>query len=507
MKQNISRTRHSIINIFFGVLNQILIIVLGFVSRTIFLKFLNDSYLGINGLFTEVISMLSLADLGLATVMTYSFFEPLSKKDYQKISRLTNFYEKLYTGIAVIVASVGVLLIPFLKYIVNLEQGVDNLYLYYLLFLAKTVVSYLFVYKTSILNADQNNYIVSRISIYIRILTVVGQVVILAITRSYFLYLGLDLFTTWLNNYLCAKKADQLYPFLDKKLKLEKEEKKEIINNIKSGFLYKLSGVLLNSTDNTLISIIIGTITVGYYSNYSMIFTRIQSLVNTFYASLNGSLGNLIATEEKEKRYEIFSILQMIGFISSTLIIVCCYTLIDDFVSLWIGAKYVLSKDVIIACVINLYLSIVLQPLWAYRDATGLFRKTKYVMLLTAVVNLVLSIILGNIYGLSGIIIASAISRLVTYVWYEPVVLYKEYFGVGVHKFFLKQGYNILVVIIICFVVNVLFGSIECVNWGTLFLKGIAVFLTTALLSVMLFCWSKDLKKTIVFIKERIMRK
>ena len=306
---------------------------------------------------------------------------------------------------------------------------------------------------------------------------------------------------------MCAKKADQLYPFLDKKLKLEKEEKKEIINNIKSGFLYKLSGVLLNSTDNTLISIIIGTITVGYYSNYSMIFTRIQSLVNTFYASLNGSLGNLIATEEKEKRYEIFSILQMIGFISSTLIIVCCYTLIDDFVSLWIGAKYVLSKDVIIACVINLYLSIVLQPLWAYRDATGLFRKTKYVMLLTAVVNLVLSIILGNIYGLSGIIIASAISRLVTYVWYEPVVLYKEYFGVGVHKFFLKQGYNILVVIIICFVVNVLFGSIECVNWGTLFLKGIAVFLTTALLSVMLFCWSKDLKKTIVFIKERIMRK
>ncbi|WP_294358065.1 hypothetical protein [uncultured Clostridium sp.] len=501
--QNGGRTSKSIKNIIFGLLNQIVIIMLGFVSRAVFLKYLNETYLGINSLFTEILSMLSLADLGMATVMVYSFFEPLAKNDERKIKALLSFYKKIYQIIAACIMVIGIAIMPFLQFIVNTEQKIDSLYLYYLLFLLRTVISYLFVYKVSILNADQKNYVVSNISSITKVMTTVVQVIILSVTKNYLLYLVIDIFTTWLNNFWCAKKADKLYTFSNKKAELSKLEKKDILQTIKSGFLYKFSTVLLNSTDNTIISTMLGTIVVGLYSNYGLVISKLSVFVNTAFAAVNGSIGNLIVTADKKRRYEIFSIMQIISFFVSSICVVCCYTLMDNFITLWIGERYVLGKDVLVACLLNFYLSVVLQPLWAYRDATGLFRKTKYIMLCTAAINLILSIALGKVYGLSGIIFASAISRLITYCWYEPVVLFKEYFDINVYSFFGSQIYNFIICCILCFAVEFIMKNWIIYSWVQLIIKTVIIFFSACVCITIAHFWRKSFKVTVKFVQNK----
>ena len=230
-------------------------------------------------------------------------------------------------------------------------------------------------------------------------------------------------------NFYCSHIAEKEYPFIKEKIELPFKEVKSIFKNLYSVFLYKISGVLLNATDNTLISVLVGTSMVGYYSNYSMIITNATNLINTLFYSLTASLGNLVVQESEERRYKVFQIMQSVSEILST-ICICGFTfLIQDFIRLWLGNKFILDDGILLAIICNFYLGISLLPVWVYREATGLYNQTKYVMVITAIINLVLSFWWGKLYGVAGIIFASVISRLVTYVWYEPVLLFKEYFG------------------------------------------------------------------------------
>lgn len=470
------RTYKSARNALFGVGNQAIQILLGFVSRVVFLWALNESYLGINSLFTEVLSMLSLVDLGMGTVMVYSLYKPLAEKNEERLKDLMSFYQIVYRIIAVAVSIIGIVITPFLRFIVNMDSNINGLYCYYYLFLSKTVISYLFVYKTAILNADQNNYLVSKIQSVVRIFVTIVQMMLLCLTKSYFVYLLFDIAVVFLQNFLCARKAENLYPFLKSKGRIEKDEKREIFYNIRSGFIYKVSSVLLSSTDNTIISIMFGTVLVGYYSNYGMIINKLALLLTTMFGTLSGSIGNLIATESCKKRYEVFSMIQAMAFMISGVSTICLFSLIQDFIALWIGEKFVLGVDVLIACLLNYYLNIVMQPLWVYRDSTGLYRKTKYVMIFTAGINLFLSIVMGRVLGLAGVIFASAFSRLLTYFWYEPIILFDEYFNEKPWAYFAKQFYNALAVIIPCAVASFLFYGWSTPDVGVFVVKSIAVF-------------------------------
>lgn len=222
-------------------------------------------YLGINGLFAEILQMLSLADLGFGTAMVYSFYKPLAEGDEHKIAALVGYYRRIYTYIALSVAAIGLMVVPFLDVIVNTEQEVPFLEVYYLLNLANTVRSYLFVYKTSLITADQKQYVISKYNAIWSMANVLAQILVLLLFKNYICYVAVSVIIGLANNIHISYKADQLYPLMKKKAELAKEEKKKIFQNIKSVFIYKLSGTLLNATDNTLISIMLGTIWVGYY--------------------------------------------------------------------------------------------------------------------------------------------------------------------------------------------------------------------------------------------------
>ncbi len=497
------RTKKSITNIFFNFSNQFITLILSFFSRNIFIHTLGVEYLGINGLFSDVLGMLSLADLGFNTAMVYSFYKPIAENNQEKISALITFYRKIYNLIAIAISIIGLCLTPFIKYIVNTDKSISNLEIYYLFALTGVVISYLFVYKTSIITADQKNYIVTRITIVTNIIKTIIQIISLIIFKNFIMYLSINILFNLLNNIIASHKAVTMYPYIKNKRNLPKSEIKNIFINLKSVFLYKLSSLMLNATDNILISIIVGTIAVGYYSNYLMISNKLSQIISLFFTSVTASIGNIIVKEKASKRYEIFSVEQSISFIISGIVIPCFTILINDLIILWLGKDYSLGYVLAIVLALNLYLSCVLQPLWSYREATGLYQKTKWIMFICAIINIVLSIIFGLLFGLSGIILASFIARISTYVWYEPHILFKEYFESPPYTYFKDLIKNFITIIIITVFLFIISSKFTSISFTTLIIKGLICSTVSILMILVIYKNSDGIK----YLKKKLIRK
>lgn len=443
-----SRTRNSIRNISVGVTSQILNLLLNFVSRTIFIKVLGVEFLGINSLFSNILLILSLADLGIDSAMIFSLYKPLATKDYPLVNALVTFYKKVYLVIASAVAIIGLSLVPFLGYLINIDQDIPNLEIYYVVFLLNSVVSYLFVYKTSVIEADQKNFLIRIYSVAFELFKIIAQSIFLILTHNYIIYLVLNVVFSLLKNATLAYQANKLYPFLSEPSQnLDGDTKHQIFENVKSMFMYKIGGVLLNNTDNILISVLLGTIWVGYYSNYYLIIAGLTSFTSILFTSISSSVGNLIASTDQdgeesnsnEKNEFIYKGLTFASFWIYGIGTICLYVLFNDFITIWLNSSFTLSISTVIAIVLNFYISGILSSTVIYRNTTGLFREIKYIFLYTAGLNLVLSVVIGHFLGLTGILIATFIARLIVNFWYEPVMLYKNYFKKNSMPYFMNQ--------------------------------------------------------------------
>ena len=461
-----------------GFIYQAVMLVFSFVSKTVFIRTLGDDFLGMNAIFSDVLSLLSMADLGFGTAMAYSFYKPLAEDNKPKIASLIRFYKKIYNSIALIVTVVGVLCIPFLDVIINTEKEIPNLEVYYLFSLAGVVISYMFVYKTTLLDADQKNYKLTTVRMFANLIKTILQVVALVMFHNYIVYLSIGVFIQLVNNFVASAITEKEYPYLKEKQKVtdvDKEVKKNLFGNMKSVFIYKLSITLFTATDNIIMSIVVGTAMTGIYSNYLMVSNKLLLVEQIVFSALTASVGNVIAKESAKKRYEIFSAMQSVSFIFCGVLASSFCIMANDLVNVWLGDHYVLPLLTVIAISINTYFSCALQPLWVYRDATGLYQKTKWVMLVGAVVNIVLSFVLGNAIGLAGIIFASAIARISTYFWYEPKILFREYFDQSAGKYFVSILKNVLLVALTVFAGLSLTRNIAINGWVGLIIEGIIV--------------------------------
>lgn len=430
-------------NIKFNLINQVIILIVNFISRTLFIRFLGAEFLGINGLYSNILTVLSLAELGIGNVMTFSLYRPLAENNITYINDLLTIYKKIYHIIAIGIAFLGIIMLPFLDLIVNSTISLINLRFYYILYLCNSIASYLVIYKTILLNADQKCYITNSCKTLFIVLQNILQIIFLYFTTNYFTFLSLQLLFTICQNFTLSHIANKIYPFCklnNKKAAVPKHVYNEISNNIKAMFLYKLAVIIINNTDNILISIIKGTVFVGYYSNYCMIINTLTTFISMVITGMQASLGNLNALNDKKRSYEIFKVLILFFNIITIFCISCLVTSLQDFIDIWLGAEYRIDVFAFNAILINFYISNIVNPVWIYRESLGLFRQIKYIMMLTAVINIVLSVILGRIYGLGGIIIATALARILTVVWYEPIVLYKAKFEDLVRHYFSLQG-------------------------------------------------------------------
>lgn len=445
-----SRSQYVLKNVSVTLLMQVAKNLLAFISRTIFVYILGAEYLGVNSLFTDILTVLSFAELGIGNAMIFSLYKPLADKDNEKIKSLMKLYAKAYRIIGVVIAVLGVCLVPFIKYIVgDVSYVKENIIILYLLFLFNSVISYFFVCKKSLIIADQQNYIVDIYQQIFYTFQVIAQSIFLIITKQFIQYLLIAAATTFLNNVYVARKADRMYPYLkDKKVKsLGNEEVKRIIANVKALVVYKVGGIILESTDSMFISTLINVMTVGLYANYKMIINVFKTIGNQVMNSIVASVGNLNADgDERTKEKVFYEMLYIcIWFFGFATVGLCCF--LTPLLKVWLGSDYVIGFDSVVAACVYFFVSSMHYPCYIYRTTAGLFVFGKYIPIIAASCNIVLDIILGKMFGLAGILWASTISRVITYEIVDPLIIYKKVFHKSVARYYGTYVIMILLVL------------------------------------------------------------
>lgn len=441
------RTQNTIKNIYISLASQIIIIILGFISRKIFINSLGTEYLGLNGLLTNILSMLSLVEGGMGASIVYNLYKPLAEDDRPTIIALTQLYKKIYGFLAIAVFVLGGLLYPFLEHLMKDQQSIPFLGIIYFIFIIKNVISYLNAHKWSLINADQKGYILASYNLIFNVFTTVMKIIILMLTSDYILYLLIELFifiiqTIW-NGYIVNK----FYPYISSKEKyvVNTHIKANIFTNVKSIFLHKIGTYFVFGTDNLLISAYINTNTVGLYSNYTLILTNMQTLLNQVSLGIDASIGNLIATEGEEKTYKVYKIFYLINFWLYSMSTIFLYNIVEPFINVWFGEGLLLSHGTFIIILINFYLTGMRNPINIFKEKSGIFAPDRYMPLIEAIVNLIVSIILVKKMGIMGIFLGTTISTLVIPFWTQPKIVFEKVFGVSLFEYFKSYLYYIFI--------------------------------------------------------------
>lgn len=443
------RTKNSIKNIIMNFLYNLLNYGLRFASRIFFVKTLAEVYLGVNGLLSNVLGILALTELGIGTAIGYSLYDPLAKNDTKKVRSLMQFYKKAYQIIALVVLVLGLILLPFIPYLIKDTTGIENLSIIYLIFLLNMVIGYLFSYKRTLINSDQKNYLIVPYTMFFNIITSVLQIVVLLIFKNYIIYLLVQSICTIVENIVINRYIDKKYPYLvsnEEVTPIEKEELSTIKTKIKALLLHKVGSYTLSSTDNLIISKLIGIVVVGIYSNYSLIISMVSSFIYLLISNVISSLGNLIASENPKKCLKVFDEMNFTCFVLYGISSICLINLFNPFIELVFGTNYLLSMLVVYIIVINHYLTGMNNVVISIQTASGLYEKDKYVPLIQSAVNLIISIYLAKKIGLAGVFIGTIISTLIPLI-VKPCIVYKEIFKEKISLYF--KDFTIQTIIIV----------------------------------------------------------
>lgn len=438
---NYSRTKNALRISAVGVITNILKALFGFGYRRIFLIVLSEVYLGINGLFISILQILSLAELGVTTAIIFRFYEPISRDDVHYVGMLMNFFKRVYLVIAVIILAFGILIMPFIGYLLNDASEVPgdvNLYIVYGLFLANTLSTYLFSYKLTLLTADQKNDVTSVINLIITFITYVVQITVLFVTKNYTLTLAIGTCSILLVNYISSLWVKTKYGEVFRvKEMLPKEERKKIFTDMRSCMYHKVGTTVLTGTDNVVLSKMVSLTATGLYSNYAMIIIQIQNIIGQSLGNFTASVGNARQNIKKEEYYSLYRKMNFAGLWISCVVTVCLYLTIDDFIYIWLGEKFLFDQLTTIVLCVQMYLTISRTTNGAFINADGLFVKDKIRPLIESVLNLILSIILASKFGIVGVFLGTIISSMVTVCIREPLLLYRYSFSRSVWEYWI----------------------------------------------------------------------
>ena len=433
-----SRTSSMIKNVSWSFIGQGLGILASFIVRIVFIRMLSSTYLGLDGLFSNILTILSLSELGVGTAITYSLYRPIAEKDEEKLKALMQLFKRVYTIIGVVIFVIGFSLTPFLNFFINDMPDIFGIEIIYMLFVTNTAVSYFFSYKRNLILADQNRHIetIYRYSFYIGMNIL--QIIYLFISRDYFGYLIIQVIMTILSNWALSRKADEMYPFLkDKKIKkLSKKDTNEIVKNTKALMIQKVGNVVVNSTDNIILSKYVGLVEVGLYSNYHLVTYALFMIINQIYTSLTPGIGNFWIDQDESRRIEVFKKSNFLTFWIAYFCSICLMILFNDFITIFAGKEYLFGFWIVFIIVFNFYFTTMRKVVMSFREASGLFYKDRYRTVFEVVCNLGISIILAIKMGVVGVFLGTAISYFALPFWIEAYVLYKDGLKVKVINYY-----------------------------------------------------------------------
>lgn len=434
-----SRTENVLKTSTIGVTCNLINIALGFVYRTYFIMILSASYLGINGLFTNILQMLSLAELGVTSAISYRLYAPIKENDLLQVAKLMTFFKQVYHTIAAAILVFGLMLLPKLEFFINDTNEIPNdinLQVIYLLFLFQTVSSYCFSYKQSLLSADQKQYLLSISQTMICFIGYVLQLISLTLWRSFSLTLTINIANTVCLNYLVSQWVEKKYKSVFSiKTSLDNEEKKKIYSDTKATMLHKVGGTVLNSTDNIILSKFVGLTVLGKYSNYALIITSLNGIMGQLFSSFTSSFGSAHVSLTQDDAFTAYKRVLFVNFWITGWITTSLLVLIDPFISIWLGPHMQLDNTISVVLAIQFYIVSCRKITTSYIDACGLFIKDRYRPLVEALINLVISIMLVKRFGASGVIGGTIISHLLTVFWREPYILFKYEFCIPIKRY------------------------------------------------------------------------
>ena len=424
-------------------------ILVQFISRTVFIRLLGEEYNGINGLFTNILSVLNLAELGFAYSIAYALYAPLQSGSKQTVCAIMNFLRKIYYIIALTVGVAGVICIPFLQYLIKedlstLPFALNQIRIYFAIYLGNTVFSYIWSYKRTLITADQKNYLVSNADNLSNILLYGVQIGLLILTRNYYLYLSLMLVKTVVTNLVLTAIANKRYPYLKDftKEQVDREERKKILKNVGAMFFHKVGSVIIYGTTTIIISAFVSLVEAGWYTNYVLIVTAVNNFINIVFNSVTASIGNLCVTEEISYQKTVFGRIRYISNILAVFSLVCYLCLFNPFVSLWVGAEQTFALPTVAVISATATLTVLRSAPNTFKNAKGLFVKDWYKPLVEAGVAIAVGIALSFVWGTFGVLlgyfIGSAIALPIEY-----IVLYKYGFNES-GKEIAKQFINVL---------------------------------------------------------------
>jgi len=438
-RQESGRTGKALKNTKVVAVCQLVYMFMGFICKTVFTNILGKEYAGVNGVIGNILSVLSFVELGMGSAIVYRLYDPIRKQNYHKICQYMKLYKKIYTGIALLIFVFGILIMPFLQYIVNASSVKESLYLIYFLFLLNTCISYTFMHKKQILVADQKTYITSIVQIGTMVAANVINILFLILFHNYIVYLVIQVLFTFLDNMICTVIVTRQYPYLsgiNKHGNLPAQEVRDFIADVKGLFLQKCAATVFGSTDNIFISRFLGVAVVGIVAQYLLPLGMFTAIMTGIFGSVTASVGDLCVTGARaDYKYSVFRKIYFVNALLSGYICLGMLLLEKIFVTeLWYDSSFALGEEIVFLIVTEWYLRQLHYPVYLFRSAGGYFSKLKWVPVIAAVINILLDFILVSKIGLSGIFIATIIARFVVR-QADTIVTCRYVFGSKVFKY------------------------------------------------------------------------
>lgn len=476
------RSKEAIKNTICSIISYSIIVIIGFIAQRVFIQTLGNEYLGIHSLFSNIVTMLGIIELGFGSAIITNLYKPVAEKDYLLINNLLNFYKRVYRYVAVIVFIIGILLLLFIDKIVGDTTLNINFKFIFMFYLIDTVASYLLSYKRSIIYANQKAYYINSVHTIITLIMNIIQILILIYTKNYYLYLATKISCRILENIVINKIVDLKYPFVKEKnyTSLNKDLKEDIVKKVKGLLFHKIGTFVVCGTDNIMISMLpgLGIVWVGLYSNYLLITNQLSNIINQIFNSIIASVGNLVIEENYEKNYSVFKSILLANAWIYTYVSISFYFLSKPFISLWLGEKYLFENYIVLALVLSFYVNGMRKPYSLFKEAAGIFYEDRLVPIIESIVNLIISLIAGYYFGILGVFIGTICSNLVLFLYSFPKYVYIQIFKRKINEYFrdiIIYLIIFLLVFTICYWINL---KISFNNFILeLIIKGVIIFI------------------------------
>ena len=490
-----SRTQNSFFNISAGIAGTVTSTLISVLQRYVFVKTLDVTYLGVSGLFSNILLILSFAELGIGAALTQMFYKPFAEKDYHRLSVVTRTAKVMLNAVGYFVVSAAIAVTPFLQFFVNDMNAVPHMRLIFLLYGISSGSTYFLGFYRTIITADQKAYKLLKLDFAWKIITFVLLSINLLLTRNFIFFLSMQIALNYLNNFVVMLLVKKEYPQIDYHCKeiITRGELREFGKNIYGLSMNRLATVITQGTDNIVISKFLNLITVGYASNYTMMTQTVSSMVEALFGPLLASIGNYCISETTEQQYGLYRRLNFASFWLYGLCSIMAFSLADPFIDLVFGEEYVIAKSATFFLCFDIFCAGITRVSGLFRTAKGIFWYGRYKPLIQSFVNLISSLILVMVTKqLWAVYAGTVLSRVLVTIWYDPLIVMKYGFYMNPRKYMPREGLYFLIygvafaVMVFVTCINPLTGIIELIT------DGVLCVIVVNLLFAVCFSWSNE---------------